>query len=174
MNYNNEIWKDYIIPYQISNYGRIRNKNTRKILKQTINKSDGYPKITSVHKINGKNVYTTIFIHKAVAEKFLSNPKKLPFVIHLDNNKLNNAVDNLRWGDKQLITNKNILYKTFNPKVGIDNNKSKLKEKDVKYIREYYLSGDKVFGARALGRKYGVSKDTILNIINNKSYYNVV
>lgn len=37
-------------------------------------------------------------IHRIVAETFLENPNNYPHVMHIDENKYNNQVDNLRWG----------------------------------------------------------------------------
>lgn len=43
----------------------------------------------------------TFKVHRLVAEAFLPNPDKLPYVIHLDGDKNNNHVSNLQWSDKQ-------------------------------------------------------------------------
>ena len=37
------------------------------------------------------------YIHRLVAETFISNPDNLPEVNHKDENKVNNAADNLEW-----------------------------------------------------------------------------
>ena len=43
----------------------------------------------------------TFKVHRLVAEAFLPNPDKLPYVIHLDGDKNNNNVSNLQWSGKQ-------------------------------------------------------------------------
>jgi hypothetical protein len=39
-------------------------------------------------------------MHRLVAETFIPNPYNKPFVSHINNDKLNNNVTNLRWVDK--------------------------------------------------------------------------
>jgi len=43
----------------------------------------------------------TFKVHRLVAQAFLPNPDKLPYVIHLDGDRTNNHVNNLQWSDKQ-------------------------------------------------------------------------
>ena len=51
--------------------------------------SRGYMKVS----IGNKQVY----VHRLVAETFLLNPESKPQVDHIDRDKTNNCVDNLRW-----------------------------------------------------------------------------
>lgn len=106
-NLKNEIWKKLEVPdlhkdecYEISNYGRIKSFKTSregKLIKT--------PKVKGYHAIvlkmkNNKN--TTKYIHKLVAEHFIVKDNPLQkYVIHIDFNKDNNHVSNLRWVTKQ-------------------------------------------------------------------------
>ena len=77
--------------YEVSNLGKIRNKN-KKILKQFIN-NKGYLQLT-LYK-NMKKY--TVKVHRLVAKAFISNPNNLLQINHKDGNKQNNCVDNLEW-----------------------------------------------------------------------------
>ena len=46
----------------------------------------------------------------------------------------------------------------------------KLTSKDVKYIRKVYIKGDRKFGGAALGKKFGVNRTTIYDIIHNETW----
>jgi hypothetical protein len=77
--------------YEVSNYGRVRNKITRRILKASTS-GDKYSRVTLDRK--------KYRIHRLVALEFIPNPKNYSQVQHRKNtNKLDNCVGNLRWGD---------------------------------------------------------------------------
>jgi hypothetical protein len=90
-----EIWKEiegYEGLYKISNYGRVKNIKTGRILKSHLN-PDGYP-IIGLFK-DGKQ--QNIFMHRLVAIAFVENPNNFPFVNHKDENKRNYNIDNLEF-----------------------------------------------------------------------------
>ena len=90
-----EIWKDiayYEESYQISNYGRVRNKKTNKYKAQHDN-GKGYLTVDLWKNNKGKKEY----VHRLVALAFIPNPDKLPQVNHKDEDKQNNYVENLEW-----------------------------------------------------------------------------
>lgn len=93
-NLDGEVWKVIVgFPnYVISTYGRVKNTKYNRLLLQNINQ-DGYArvKLTSCDK---KKQYG---VHRLVAEAFIPNPDNLPIPDHLDLNKINNKVSNLRW-----------------------------------------------------------------------------
>lgn len=94
--------------YQVSSFGRARSldrvvEHARfgkrvmyrgKILSAGKRNKDGY--IVVVLRKDKKS--TSYNLHRLVAKAFLPNPKNLPMVRHLDENKTNNAVSNLAWG----------------------------------------------------------------------------
>jgi len=92
---NDEIWKQ--IPdfsnYEISSYGNIRNKSSRKHLSQGTLRG-GY--IRSKLK-NDDNKYKSLTIHRIVAMTFIPNLENKSTVNHINHNKLDNRVENLEW-----------------------------------------------------------------------------
>jgi hypothetical protein len=82
--------------YEISNFGNVKNSITGKILKPRID-SSSYYKI-DLYKDSKR---FTKRIHKLVATTFLPNPFQKLCVDHIDNNRLNNNVENLRYATIQ-------------------------------------------------------------------------
>ena len=78
--------------YLIYDDGRVWSIKRSRFLKQET-KKDGYLRV-GLYK-NDKIYHK--YIHRLVAEAFISNPNNLPEVNHKDENKENNNVDNLEW-----------------------------------------------------------------------------
>jgi hypothetical protein len=78
--------------YSISNLGKVRNNATDRILKPSIG-GDGYFMV--ILYLDGKAFHKKI--HKLVGETFIHNPLNKNCIDHIDNNKLNNNIANLRW-----------------------------------------------------------------------------
>ena len=68
---------------------RIRRKRDGLILKLTLHKATGYVLVS----LNGEKYY----YHRILAKHFIPNPDDLPQVDHIDRDKANNALENLRW-----------------------------------------------------------------------------
>lgn len=98
-----EIWKDikgYEGMYQVSNLGRVKslermmkNRKCEEIIKVPSITNKGYYRLPLCKY--GKTKY--FHIHRLVAETFIPNIENKPTVDHIDRNKLNNNVSNLRW-----------------------------------------------------------------------------
>ena len=85
------IWKKIEgYDYSISDQGLCRNNKTGRILKQGIN-SSGYLKV-DIYK---DGIGITVTIHRLLAVYFLSCPSHMD-VDHIDGNRLNNNLSNLR------------------------------------------------------------------------------
>lgn len=79
--------------YSINEKGEIKNNITKKILSPSINKDSGYYQI-DLWKNNKSRKYT---LHRLVASNFIPNLENKPTVDHIDGNRLNNDISNLRW-----------------------------------------------------------------------------
>lgn len=181
-----EIWKDidgFEGTYQVSNYGRVKSLDriveqpnpqgtgvSRRILKGQIIK----PKLTQFGYLEQRlfNRHTgqskSIRVHQLVARAFISNPENKPQINHIDGEKANNRVENLEWctaKENIVHANKNGLT-TFH--FGENHHNTKITADDVRYIRTNHKYRDKEFSADALGRKFKVCTQTILNIVNRK------
>lgn len=90
--------------YQVSDHGSVRSmpiisKNSHgeyltksKTLRNQLSHK-GYPVVT----LGRGNDKKTKSVHRLVASSFVSNPRRLPEVNHIDGNKQNNHYSNLEW-----------------------------------------------------------------------------
>lgn len=86
--------------FKISNYGRIINCTTEKEYLRKRTYINGYETISLKQKGNNKS--TSRYVHKLVAEHFLSKENEdQVYVIHLDYDKQNNELKNLKWASKR-------------------------------------------------------------------------
>jgi hypothetical protein len=78
--------------YEVSNMGNVRNKKTGLVLKLNTEKW-GYKTVSLCKSKNKK----TFKVHRIVALTFIPNCDNKPFIDHIDRNKQNNIITNLRW-----------------------------------------------------------------------------
>lgn len=94
-----EIWKTVVIDgvehprYQVSNLGRVKCLNWG---------GYGKPRLCRLSEVTNGYLKVSVdrvlkFVHRIVAETFIPNPEGKPCVDHVDTNRQNNCVWNLKW-----------------------------------------------------------------------------
>ena len=58
---------------------------------------DGYVRLSLSEQVNGKTVQRKYYKHKLIAKQFIENPNDYDYVDHINRNKLDYRVENLRW-----------------------------------------------------------------------------
>lgn len=106
--------------YSINEYGEVKNNTTGIIRKANLNHSSGYYCI-DLWKDNKGKKYA---IHRLVAEAFIPNPLNKPTVDHIDGNRTNNSVDNLRWATYSEQNSRFNTYGVASKKVKVTNSKN--------------------------------------------------
>lgn len=180
-----EVWKDikdYEGIYQVSNFGNVKSldrevaPNNRvpywrkgKIFKQS--KSNlGY--MTVGFTVN--NIKVNKYVHRLVAETFITNWCNHPQVNHVDCDKTNNRMYNLEWctnSQNQIHATKNGLNKLHLHRVAYSeekNGRSLLTKEQVSEIKQKYIPYK--YSAKKLSKEYNVSESCITHILNNTSW----
>lgn len=130
--------------------------------------------VVQVHKPTGRvyfnltymGITKSVLVNRVVAWAFHPNPLNLPQVNHLDGNKENNSKDNLEWATAS--ENEKHAHRTgLKSGRGSANSNAKLTAADVLEIRASSETPSE------LARRYGISRSTIVNILNRKSWKHV-
>lgn len=183
-----EIWRDvlgYEGLYQVSSEGRVKTiskdvkfKNRwgqdavrhidEKIMKTKVQQND-YDALT----LSKDGVRKTFCMQRLVATAFIPNPENKPQVDHIDGNKHNNCVENLRWVTAAENC-ANPLWVEHSKNIS-DETRRKMSEKSYrshnKPIIQYNLNGEMVgiFDSTAIAsRFYGINRAHICQVLKNK------
>lgn len=181
----NEVWKDvvhYEGLYEVSNLGRIRNKNTQQIKEQHSNYNKktgngGYMFVTLYKHNKSKREY----VHRLVAMAFIPNPDNLPHVNHKDEVKTNNEVSNLEWCTAQYNNSygnhtkkatetmkQNGTYEKFSERMKIDNpNKGQYRGGYNSYARKVICDGIVYDCLKDCAEYYDINYGTFRGYLSN-------
>lgn len=176
-NYWNETWKEIVFDdgiaenekFKISNYGRIINCKGEKEFLVTESFINGYQNLPLKQKKNGKS--TSRYVHKLVAEHFLEKNDGI-YVIHLNYDKTDNRVENLKWATKR----EKELHQFNNPKWEAivkkrSKNIGKLNEGKVKIIKRQLRNNRTRI--KMIAKRFGVSDTQILRIKKGENWSSV-
>lgn len=147
--------------YTVLEDGTIYGKFGRK-LKPILSKN-GYHKVAIFN--NGKRMEK--YVHRIVAECYLSNNENKPQVNHINGVKTENSVSNLEW----VTCKENVIhsYKTnLSNNFGENNGSSKLKSQQVYEIKKLYNTGDYTY--RQIAEIFNVHFMTICKIVKGKMW----
>lgn len=105
--------KGYEETYCISKKGNVWSRRRKKTLKPNVDKY-GYEYF--VFSVNGER--KTVKKHRLIAETFIPNPENKPTVDHINCDKRDNRICNLRWATNKEQSNNPITYKKLSERDG--------------------------------------------------------
>ena len=154
-----EIWKKIkgFNNYKVSNFGRLISIKTNKILKPTDN-GRGYLRFSLLGDDNNNH---TVYLHRIIAEAFIPNPDNKPCIDHINTNKQDNRIENIRWVTYKENTNNELTIERVR-------NSGKKNKKKICSIDE---DGNKVVysSAREAQRKLNILCTAIGNCLHGRS-----
>lgn len=156
-----EKWKEIkdFENYWVSSEGRIWSEKRNKFLKPRATKR-GYLQVGLWR--NGKQYW--LYVHRLVAEAFIENRENKPEVDHINRDRLDNRVENLRWATSSENSN-NKDFNSFREKRG-----TTIIEKINDEISIAYLALRAVPGINERTLSYHVSKGEVEFICNGRTF----
>jgi hypothetical protein len=130
-------------------------------LKSTPVAKNGYRVV--VNSVNNKSVTNTV--HTLLALTFIGPKPEGHEVLHINGDRLDNRLCNLRYGTRWENMQDSLLHGTAT--IGTKNTQSKFTKESLAKAREMHLSGTKSID---VAKAFGVSYVTIRRIINGETY----
>ncbi len=173
-----EKWKDiygFEGIYKISNYGRVKRlyhgyKIVNRILNPWTDKKTGYQRVD----LCWDGTTTRKRIHQLVLENFVGPRGEKMEGRHLDGNKQNNRIDNLKWGTKSENQQDRVVHGTTSRGVG----NAKLDSNQVSQIKNLLQSGKNGnlgprYSHNTIANMFGVTRSAITDINTGKRWAGV-
>ena len=154
--------------FKISNYGNIL--NCKGDVEYLVKKSyiNGYQNLQLRQRDNGK--MTSRYMHKLVAQHFLEQEDGV-FVIHLDYEKTNNQLYNLKWATKR----EKELHQFANPKYEgtVRRTNTKLNEGRVRIIKRKINDPKRKTRMKIIAKQFGISEMQLYRIKSGENWGSV-
>lgn len=128
---------------------------------------DGYHSVYL--SCNGKTTRRTV--HRLTLEAFIGLRPEGFQCCHLDGNRSNNVLSNLKWGSR--IENESHKAVHGTKPVGVKNGQHRLTEDQVLLIRARKSSGLRNWGAGALAREFGVHLRTVYMVSSGRQWTHI-
>lgn len=180
-----EVWEEYEIEavqkvrYAVSNIGRIKSFTDSiangKLLKGS--KTEGFLYLRYKRQEDNKVKYFHHAVHKMVAETFI--PKESEdqiYVLHLDYDKLNNRITNLKWATYEEMRE----HAKNSPNVkaafiklqehNLKNNGAKLRVIDVMRLKKILLNPNRRTRYKILAKQFGISEMQLYRIRTGENW----
>lgn len=165
--------------YEVSNDGQVRSlvgsgfaKLKRKYPKYraTYTGKDGYPRVTLFENSHSTNRRTeTWTLHRMVAMAFIPTDDLKLHVAHLDGNKQNNHVSNLKWCTRKENESHKVAHGTRAS--GVKNGHAVLCDKSIKAIR--ILAKDEKWSRKKISNLFQISQGHVSAIVLRKIWHHL-
>lgn len=189
-NYRGEVWKLLSFPEEhniidaeviyISNYGRLVKiiDDEPKLFKAYLLNKYPHIKVRTNERKEYRGYqkwkYKGYYLHKLVAQEFLEKPEDARFVIHLDYDKDNNEVRNLKWAtkrEKELHQWKNPVF--IEAKAKHKRPYSKLTENNVRLIKKMLNDPNRRTRLKIIAKQFGVTTMQLQRIKTGENWADV-
>ncbi len=150
--------------FKISNYGRIINCKGKQEYLQSISFINGYQNLP-VKQNSGKG--TSRYVHKLVAQHFLDQNDGV-YVIHLNYDKTDNRVMNLKWATKKEKEQHQFSNPKYNSVRRITN--SKLSEGRVRMIKKKLNDPNRKTRMKMIAKQFGISEMQLYRIKSGENW----
>jgi len=165
-------WKELRYNYAVSSKGRIASYKNELLKGKLLSGSltTGY-RTLNLHRPGNKG---TLYIHREMAKIFLKKPTpKHKYVVHVNHDKLNNNIKNLRWSTLEQM----IIHQQKSPaKIAYKNIQAnrtivlKLNMYHFRKIKEIFKDPQRTITIKRLAKKYRVSEMTIYRIKSGENW----